>query len=92
MNRFFDIISVQKGLAKVLIDFSTASIQVFFGLILLSFYHPFFIIFSLILIILIYVIFKITARRGLETSLAESKSKYKVAHWLERNGKKQRDI
>ncbi|MEO9531245.1 MAG: ATP-binding cassette domain-containing protein [Crocinitomicaceae bacterium] len=83
MNRFFDIISVQKGLAKVLIDFSTASIQVLFGLILLSFYHPFFIIFSLILIILIYVIFKITARRGLETSLAESKSKYKVAHWLE---------
>jgi ABC-type bacteriocin/lantibiotic exporter with double-glycine peptidase domain len=83
MNRFFDIISVQKGLAKILIDFSTASIQVLFGLILLSFYHPFFIIFSLILIILIWVIFKITARRGLETSLSESKSKYKVAHWLE---------
>jgi ABC-type bacteriocin/lantibiotic exporter with double-glycine peptidase domain len=83
MNRFFDIISVQKGLSKILIDFSTASIQVVFGLILLSFYHPFFIIFSLILVALIYAIFKITARRGLETSLAESKSKYKVAHWLE---------
>jgi ABC-type bacteriocin/lantibiotic exporter with double-glycine peptidase domain len=83
MNRFFDIISVQKGLSKVLIDFTTASIQVLFGLILLSFYHPFFIIFSLILIILIYFIFKTTARRGLETSLEESKSKYKVAHWLE---------
>ncbi|MBD3639302.1 MAG: ATP-binding cassette domain-containing protein [Crocinitomicaceae bacterium] len=83
MNRFFDIISVQKGLAKILIDFTTASIQVLFGLILLSFYHPFFIIFSLILVILIYFIFKITARKGLETSLEESRSKYKVAHWLE---------
>lgn len=83
MNRFFDIISVQKGLAKILIDFITAGIQVVFGLILLSLYHPFFIIFSLILIILIWVIFKITARRGLETSMSESKSKYKVAHWLE---------
>lgn len=83
MNRFFDIISVQKGLSKILIDFTSASIQVVFGLILLSFYHPFFIIFSLILIFLIYSIFKITARKGLETSLAESKSKYKVAHWLE---------
>lgn len=83
MNRFFDIISVQKGLSKILIDFTSASIQILFGLILLSFYHPFFIIFSLILIILIYFIFKITARKGLETSLAESKSKYKVAHYLE---------
>jgi ABC-type bacteriocin/lantibiotic exporter with double-glycine peptidase domain len=83
MNRFFDIISVQKGLSKILIDFSTASIQIIFGLILLSFYHPFFIIFSLILVALIWAIFKVTARRGLETSLFESKSKYKVAHWLE---------
>jgi len=83
MNRFFDIISVQKGLAKILIDFITAGIQVMFGLILLSFYHPFFIIFSFILVALIFAIFKITARKGLETSLSESKSKYKVAHWLE---------
>ena len=46
MNRFFDIVSIQKGLTKILIDFSTASIQTIFGLILLSLYHPFFIIFS----------------------------------------------
>ncbi|MCB9223869.1 MAG: ATP-binding cassette domain-containing protein [Crocinitomicaceae bacterium] len=83
MNRFFDIVSVQKGLSKILIEFSTASIQIMFGLILLSFYHPFFIIFSLILLALIYAIFKLTARRGLTTSLKESKSKYRVVHWLE---------
>jgi|TARA_R110000737_G_scaffold182215_1_gene205643 ABC-type bacteriocin/lantibiotic exporter with double-glycine peptidase domain len=83
MNRFFDVMSVQKGLSKMLIDFSTASIQVVFGLILLSLYHPFFIIFSLILVILIYAIFKITGRIGLQTSLVESKYKYNVAHWLQ---------
>ncbi|PZE18086.1 ABC transporter ATP-binding protein [Putridiphycobacter roseus] len=83
MNRFFDVVSVQKGLSKILIEFSTASIQVIFGLILLSLYHPFFIAFSLILVVLAYVIFKLTARVGLETSLAESKHKYFVAHWLE---------
>jgi ABC-type bacteriocin/lantibiotic exporter with double-glycine peptidase domain len=83
MNRFFDIISVQKGLSKILLDFTTASVQVIFGLLLLSLYHPLFIVFSLILIILIYLIFKITARKGLESSLSESKSKFKVAHWLE---------
>ena len=83
MNRFFDIISIQKGLSKVLIDFSSASIQTIFGLLLLSFYHPFFIVFSLILVILVYSIFKLTAQRGLETSLLESKSKYNMASWLE---------
>jgi len=83
MNRFFDTVSVQKGLSKILIDFSVASLQVIFGLILLSFYHPFFIFFSLILMILVYAIFRFTGAKGLNTSLEESKNKYKVAYWLE---------
>jgi len=83
MNRFFDVITVQKGLSKLLIDFSSASLMVIFGLVLLSLYHPFFIVFSLILLIMVGIIFKLTAARGLRTSLAESKHKYRVAHWLE---------
>jgi ABC-type bacteriocin/lantibiotic exporter with double-glycine peptidase domain len=83
MNRFFDTLNVQKGLAKLLIDFPTAALQVVFGLILLSFYNPFFILFSLILIILVYAIFRTTGPKGLQTSLIESKHKYQVAHWLE---------
>lgn len=83
MNRFFDVVSVQKALSKVLIDFSTAGIQVLFGLILLSLYHPFFIVFSLILVLLVVSILVFTAKRGLQTSLEESKEKYKIAHWLE---------
>lgn len=83
MNRFFDTISLQKGLSKILIDFSTASLQVFFALLLLSLYHPFFILFSLILVLLIGFIFRFTAQRGLATSIVESKHKYAMAHWLE---------
>lgn len=83
MNRFFDVMSVQKGLAKILLDFSIATLQVLFGLILLSFYHPFFIIFSFLLLIIIYVIIRLTAKRGLDTSLTESKYKYQLVHWLE---------
>lgn len=83
VNRFFDTISVQKGLSKILIDFSTASLQVFFGIILLSFYHPFFILFSFILLLLVVLIFRYTGWIGLRTSLQESKYKYEVAHWLE---------
>lgn len=83
VNRFFDTLSIQKGLPKILMDFSSASLQIVFGLILLSLYHPFFIMFSLVLILIVYLIFKFTTPQGLKTSLKESTYKYEVAHWLE---------
>ncbi len=83
VNRFFDTISIQKGLAKILIDFSTAILHIVFGLVLLSVYHPFFIAFSGILILLILAIFRFTTVKGLKTSLEESKFKYSVQYWLE---------
>ncbi|MER3375046.1 MAG: ATP-binding cassette domain-containing protein [Allomuricauda sp.] len=82
-NRFFDTLTIQKSLSKILIDFPAALLQIIFGLLLLSFYHPFFIIYGLLLVLLIYVVFKFTAQKGLETSLEESKNKYKVAHWIQ---------
>lgn len=82
-NRFFDTLTVQKGLSKILIDFPTAVVQIVFGLILLSLYHPFFIFYGVLLVILMYFLFGYTGKRGLHTSLSESKSKYKVAHWIQ---------
>ena len=82
-NRFFDTLTIQKSLSKILIDVPTAVLQILFALILLSFYHPFFIVFGFLLLVLIFVVFKFTAQKGLETSLKESKNKYKVAHWIQ---------
>lgn len=83
VNRFFDTLTVQKGLPKILMDFSTAILNILFGLLLISFYHPFFVFFSIILLLIVGIIFWTTGRRGLATSLKESKYKYAVAHWLE---------
>ncbi|MBC7641096.1 MAG: ATP-binding cassette domain-containing protein, partial [Flavobacterium sp.] len=82
-NRFFDTLTIQKGTSKLLIDFSTALLQITFGIILLSLYHPFFIIFGLSLLVLLYIIFKFSYNSGLNTSLKESKYKFKVAAWLQ---------
>ena len=87
VNRFFDTITLQKGIPKILIDFSTAILQIIFGLILLSLYHPFFIFFGLILLLMLILIFRFTGKKGLKTSLKESKYKYQVAHWLEELGR-----
>ena len=83
MNRFFDTITLQKGIPKLLIDFSAAILQLLFGLILLSFYHSFFIIFSLFLLTLLITALYITGKRAVKTAISESKFKYKVAFWLE---------
>lgn len=82
-NRFFDTLTIQKGTSKLLIDFSTAILQIVFGIILLSLYHPFFIVFGFMLLILLYIIFKFSYNSGLSTSLKESKYKFKVASWLQ---------
>ena len=83
VNRFFDIPVLQKSLTKILLDIPTAIIQILFGLILLSFYHPAFILFGVILIILLWMILRYTGNQGLQTSIEESTYKYKVAGWLE---------
>ena len=83
VNRFFDIITIQKGLPKLLIDLSSGATQIFFGLLLLSLYHPLFVFFSLFLVVILTFIFYITSARALNSSINESKYKYKVVQWLE---------
>lgn len=83
MNRFFDTVIIQKGVAKILLEFTTAALQILFGLILLSFYHSFFIVFSVLVIFIAFIIGNYIFKRGLNSSLNESKYKYQVAYWLE---------
>ena len=82
-NRFFDTLTIQKGTSKLLIDFSTALLQIVFGILLLSLYHPFFIFFGVLLAFLLYSIFRFSFAAGLSSSLKESKYKYKVVSWLQ---------
>ena len=75
VNRFFDTVTIQKSLSKILIDFFASSLQIIFGLILLSLYHPVFIAFGIFMIMVLILIIYLTSKRGLETSIAESNNK-----------------
>ena len=83
VNRFFDVPNLQKGISKILLEIPTALIQIVFGIILLSFYHPWFLVFGALVFILVIVIFRFTSSSGIESSLKESDKKYEVASWLE---------
>ncbi len=82
-NHFFETISLQKGVDKLLLDLPMAVIQIILGLLLLSFYHPLFIAFGLGLILLIYITLRLTSLRGYNTAYMASSYKYQVAHWLQ---------
>jgi len=58
-----------------------------FGLLLLSFYHPVFIFFGVALLLITYMILRVTGARGMQTSLRASDFKYAVAGWLEEMGR-----
>ena len=83
INRFFDILTIQKGLTKLLVDIVAAAVQIFFSVILLSFYHPVFMVFGMFVLIAIILILILYYRRGVQTSIEESEYKYEVAGYLE---------
>ncbi|UOQ51341.1 ABC transporter transmembrane domain-containing protein [Hymenobacter cellulosivorans] len=84
VNRFFDILTVQKGLTKLLIDLMFAGIQILFGVIVLSFYHPVFVGLGLTILVLLGLIYFMNYRRALRTSIEESAHKYEAVEWLEK--------
>lgn len=82
ITRFFDVMSVQKGISKLLLDIPIASIQIIFGLLLLSFYHPIFIAFGFLLLLFLVLILWFTGKKGIETNYVVSTHKYEVAAWF----------
>jgi len=85
MNYFTEVFSLQKSLIALLTDGSTALIAVIIGMLVISLYHPYFLLFDLFLIVaggylIGYQLFK----RGFVRSYAESESKFAVLAWLER--------
>lgn len=83
VNRFFDVITIQKTMSKILLDGPTAVLQVLIGLVLMGFYSPYLLAFDLFIILCVVFIVWVLGLGGLSSSIEESKRKYKVADWLE---------
>lgn len=83
VNRFFDVITIQKSLPKILIKSFTLVLQTIAGLILVAFYHPILLVFSLLIIISIILIWQSFCKKGFITKFYSSRRKYDMAGWLE---------
>ncbi len=83
VNRFFDVITIQKSLGKFLLEGINAALVLLVGLIVLAIYHPFFLLYDVVLIAFLPVLVFGLGRGGITTAIEASKRKYETASWLE---------
>ncbi len=83
VNRFFDVLTVQKAAATLLLDGVTIALQVLIGLVLLGFYHQYLLGFDLVLIGALVLLFTVLGRGAVRSAVRESIAKYAVAGWME---------
>lgn len=89
---FLEISSIQKGYSKTVIDVITAGLQLILGVILISFYHPFFLVFGFSLLVGLYFIIKIKGKSALTKGIDVSNEKYGMYEWLLKEGKSGDDV
>lgn len=82
-NRYFDIIIVQKNVPNLLVGGFTLVLQMAFGFILVSLYHPLFLAFTLVVILLIWFIWLAWGGRAIRSAVEVSHRKHAAAAWLE---------
>ena len=92
INRFFDVMNIQKSWGKLLLEVPTALLQVLIGLLLMAFYSPFLLAFDLLIIVFVFFAVSVLGIGGLSSSIRESASKYRVAEWLEDMGRCQTSL
>ena len=83
VNRFFEVASVQKAAATLLVDGIGIVMTTAVGLVVLAFYHPYLLTFAVVMVILIAFMLLVLGIGGVNTSINESYAKFDVAAWLE---------
>lgn len=81
-HRYFDIMTFQKNIPLLFVDGFAIVLQMLVGFTLVSFYHPFLFTFNVILLIAVYLIWKIWGKRAKATAIVLSNAKYATAKWL----------
>lgn len=86
LNRYFEVMTVHKAVPALVIGGFTVLLQAGVGIVVTSFYHPFFLVFNLLFVLILWLIWRIWARRAIQSSIALCRQKYALAHWLESVG------
>lgn len=83
VNRFFDIVNIQKVTSKLLLETLMLALQTIIGLTVLAFYHPFLLGYDIGLLAMMTIVLYFMGRGAIRTAIQESQLKYDTAAWLQ---------
>jgi ABC-type bacteriocin/lantibiotic exporter with double-glycine peptidase domain len=82
-NSFMETAFMQRALSVLLVDLINVVVGGVIGMMILVFYHPYFILFNLVLLIGSAFIFFVLSRGGLRATVEMSRAKYDMLHWIQ---------
>lgn len=83
VNRVFEVVTVQKAVAYLLLDGVGMALQTLVGMVVLALYHPALLGFNLFLLVALATVLFLLGRNAVTTATLESRSKYAFVWWLE---------
>lgn len=83
VNRFLEVVGLQKAAATLLVDGLSIGMQTLAGMVLLGLYHPWLLAFDAILLITLLIVVFPLSMGAVNTAVKESKAKYALVAWLE---------
>jgi putative ABC transport system ATP-binding protein len=86
LNRYFELMTIHKSIPALYIGGFAILLQGVIGLVVTSFYHPFFLLFNLLFGLLLWIIWLVFSRSAMRTAIESCRQKYAMAHWLESVG------
>lgn len=83
VNRFLDVVTVQKAASTLLVDGLSVLFSTIIGMTLLAIYHPWLLAFDVLLLVFFAIVLFPLGSGAIPTAVKESKAKYGLVAWLE---------
>lgn len=81
---FIEVSGIQKGYSKKLVEVISSLLQLIIGVLLISFYHPFFLAFGFILLLGLFLIIWTKGKKALMANMQLSDNKYQYYQWIQK--------
>ncbi len=89
LNKFFEIVNIQKSWNKLLMDVPASCVELLLSFAFLTLYGPTLLTLAVLSCLLGFLVITLLGYGGLRSSMAESKTKYQLAGWLEQVARSQ---
>lgn len=83
LNRYFEVVTLQKGVSKILLEFSFSVISIVFGVLILPAYSSWFLVFTILFGLVFYFVIVYYGKSGVDSNVETSNEKYRLVEWFQ---------